>query len=206
MSAGGYKLQEAMSVVLSPASQQWIEPHLGFALQMEPQNSVREATFAYPADRHNFECKNGLGVCDAAVAPPGLEDAIAHMAGFILRRMLGGVQSTVHLGAWQYSGCQPHAFRTPHFDPEDHGDIIATLTIEGTGSVWLGAQASDTPEGGRGEWLEVLPQRAGSFYTIFGVGLSAARHKVQAGPSGRIALTFRFLPNGPPPTTRRRRE
>ena len=94
----------------------------------------------------------------------------------------------MRVGAWQLSIADEGCKRGWHYDNPKHGDVISTMTIGGDGTVRLEAVPEETSAP-----AAEFQQSKGCFYTLFGVGLSSARHEVTAGNDGRVSVTFRYV-------------
>ena len=121
---------------------------------------------------------------------PGLLAALKRLAVV----MLDSVRARhVHvpplvLAAVQITAMRACTVRGAHFDNPNHGNLVLSLTITGTGTVTLGASATQPPG--------VTHEESGTWYALSGVGLSDYTHAVSTCHEPRLSVTYRYVKRG----------
>ena len=154
--------------------------------------NVREYLFVEDGWWRQFTTFRGDRWCRAAAAKqlgPELLSAVETLGRALL---LSSVQhpkldapTSLVLAAVQVTAMNAHSDRGPHFDNPQHGDLVVSLTLKGTGIVSLGACA-DEPQG-------VSHEHGGTWYALAGIGLTDYKHAVKTGDAPRLSVTYRYV-------------
>ena len=122
--------------------------------------------------------------------PGGLElVATFHQfaAAMLSSMLVQGVHAKARLvlAAVQVTKMHAHSLRGPHKDPPAQGDLVVGLTVNGTGTVFLGASTSELPS--------FTHELAGTWYVLGGKGLRDYNHAVETGDELRLSVTYRYM-------------
>ena len=145
-------------------------------------NFRRASTTLQPFEEHPervFNVRNGVAYTGV---PAEVTDAVDRLCQYMLRALR--CRRKYVLQAYQITDAVGGALRDWHWDNVDHGDLIATLTLRGSGVIGLEVPESDV--------AVHEAQTAFDYYAIYTPCLAPRRHRVIAGPDGRLSVTFRF--------------
>ena len=87
------------------------------------------------------------------------------------------------LAAVQVTAMHAQSLRGAHIDPPEQGNLVISLTINGTGTVFLGACATEPPG--------FTHEQSGTWYALDGKGLRDYTHAVKTCDEPRLSVTYR---------------
>ena len=149
-------------------------------------DGMLEVTFAMPGFLERFQNRLDRAPKPSSVAPPDVVAAVMAIVARVLRAFPSHLHVLV-LGAWQFNVASYGHERGYHRDNKKHGDLIITVTLEGSGLV-MHERMSDAV-------ASSVNQGPMEFYGLWGDGLFPARHAATASATeGRTSLTLRFVP------------
>ena len=149
-------------------------------------SGMLEVTFAMPGFLKRFQNRVDRAPKPSFAAPPNVNMAVIAIVARVLRAFPSHLRVLV-LGAWQFNVASHGHDRDYHHDNANHGDLIVTVTLEGSGLV----DHEHMPHA----VASSVRQKPADFYGLWGDGLSRARHAATASATeGRTSLTLRFVP------------